>query len=98
MPRLHAASAIASVQFAGQRLALQRTHLMHHHSPDAMAGLIPGNPRLFSPDRGIELRLGPMQPDKMMGDMPKISIFRDGTVCATPPHPHGNCDNVARRL
>jgi hypothetical protein len=59
------------VQLIARGFVLQRADLIHHKTPDLMAGSITGQPRPLGPERGIELGLTPIQPDQMLGHMPE---------------------------
>jgi hypothetical protein len=59
------------------RHVLQRADLVHHPSPYRMPGIIARQPRPLGPQRGIELRLGPVQPDQMRSHMPEISLVHE---------------------
>ena len=65
------------MELAGFGLLLQRADLVHHLTPYRMPGIIAGQPRPLGPERGIELRLRPMQPDQMRGHMPEISFVHE---------------------
>jgi hypothetical protein len=64
---------------------LQRPDLVHHLPPDRMPGIIAGQPSPLGPERGIELRLGSMQPDQMRSHMPEISFVHEYTCLASVP-------------
>lgn len=64
---------------------LQRADLVHHLPPYRMPGIIAGQPGPLRPQRGIELRLGSMQPDEMRSHMPEISFVHEHTCLASRP-------------
>ena len=74
---------------------LQRADLVHHLPPYRVTGIIAGQPRPLGPERGIELRLGAMQPDQMRGHMPEISLVHDYTCLRVPVLPE-NGSTLAR--
>jgi hypothetical protein len=73
------------VQLIARGFVLQRADLIHHKTPDLMAGSITGQPRPLGPERGIELRLTPMQPDQMLGHMPEIFLVHEYTCLRLGP-------------
>ena len=61
-----------SLQFVGLGCPLQFAHLVHHHLPDHMAGMVARKPGPLRPECDIKFCLVPVQLDQMLCDKPKI--------------------------